>query len=303
MKGKEMVIMLRLMVVLVFAYGIICISLYKKQTRLLFFPDTQLKAFPETRGLTYEEIWLPVGQGVHKGTVHGWWIPVTGDVARSRQAPVVLYLHGNGSNVGDLTEMGQRFHDLGWNCLLIDYRGYGLSQGSFPSEDRVYDDAEAAWTYLVDSLEIDPNRIVVYGHSLGGAIAIELATRQPQMAGLIVEGSFTSMLDMAKLQPHYRIFPLDWILTQRFESIEKVRSLRPHLLLLHGTADKTIPYQMSQQLQDAAHDSIHHPQTETVLIADAEHNDLPEVGGDTYTNTIREFIERVTRVPEKSASL
>lgn len=272
-------------------YGAVCFGLRQRQTRLLFFPDSQLKMLPEEADLAYEEVWLSVGTGEHKGTVHGWWIPVHDHASTAPEVPTILYLHGNGSNVGDLIATGKRFHDLGWNCLLIDYRGYGLSQGPFPAEDRVYEDAEAGWHYLVQALNIPPENIIVYGHSLGGAIAIELATRQPEMAGLIVEGSFTSMLEMAKLQPRYRIFPLDWILTQRFNSLEKVRSLRPPLLLIHGTADETIPYSMSQQLQEAANQSIHQPYAEVVLISDAGHNDLPEIGGDVYIHAIHTFVE------------
>ncbi|NEP54195.1 MAG: alpha/beta hydrolase [Moorea sp. SIO3C2] len=289
--------------VLVFTYTVFCIGLRQWQTRLLFFPDAQLQILPESIGLAAKKIWLPVGQGEHQGFVNGWWIPAKEDANQQRDAPVVLYLHGNGSNLGDLTETGQRFHDLGWHCLLIDYRGYGLSQGSFPAEERVYEDAEVAWIYLVETLGIEPTRIIVYGHSLGGAIAIELATRQPQMAGLIVEGSFTSMLDMAELQPRYKVFPLNWILTQRFESLDKVRSLQPSLLLLHGTADETIPYQMSQRLHETAKRSIHQPHTQIVLIPRAGHNDLPEVGGERYLQVMRDFVEQVTHSEVAPSSL
>ncbi|MEM9216914.1 MAG: alpha/beta fold hydrolase [Cyanobacteria bacterium P01_F01_bin.150] len=278
----------------IFAYGALCIGLRRWQNHLIFFPDVQLKATPEAVELVYDEIRLPVGEDEHRGTIHGWWIPAHKEQSRLRQAPVILYLHGNGSNVGDLVGMGQRFHQLGWSSLLIDYRGYGLSQGAFPSENRVYEDAEAASNYLVTSLDIDPCRIVVYGHSLGGAIAIDLATRQPEMAGFIVEGSFTSMLDMAKLQSRYRLLPLDWILTQRFESLKKIQLLRSPLLFLHGTADETIPYQMSQRLQDAAQKSTHQPQSSVVLIPNAGHSDLPEVGGEDYVRTIGDFVRRVT---------
>lgn len=299
MVRRSMVIACGLWVGIGLIYVAVCLGLRQWQTRLLFFPNSQLKMLPEAAGLTYQDIWLSVGVGDHQGTVHGWWIPAPtnadGAVESEPQVPTVLYLHGNGSNVGDLLEMGQQFHDLGWNCLLMDYRGYGLSQGSFPAEDRVYEDAEAGWHYLVQSQNIKPENIVVYGHSLGGAIAIELAIRQPEMAGLIVEGSFTSMLEMAALQPRYRLFPLNWIVTQRFDSLAKVRSLRPPLLLVHGTEDETIPYRMSQQLQEAAKQSIHQPQTEVVLIPNAGHNDIPEVGGDVYIQAIRTFVERLPR--------
>ena len=300
-KNKSMLILLGLGGLIVLLYGSLCLGLWKWQTRLLFFPDEQLKAQPEAVGLVHKDIWLPVGKAPHNGIVHGWWIP--GSLKTSNASiPVILYLHGNGSNIGDLTETAQQFHTLGWHCLLIDYRGYGLSQGSFPTEDTVYEDAEAAWTYLVKDMGFKPQQIVVYGHSLGGAIAIELATRQPQMAGLIVEGSFTSMLEMAKRKGRYNLFPVNWILTQRFESLEKVRSLVPPLLLLHGTADDTVPYSMSQSLHQAAQSSPQHPASNLVLIPEAGHNNLSTVGGDYYTETLTDFITRIRQSSDPNPS-
>lgn len=291
---------------IVIFYGLLCVGLRQWQTHLLFFPDDQLDALPDAVGLDYEDVFLTVGDGKEQGTVHGVWIPaqikpmdlsVDRDISASTStvkepAPTVLYLHGNGSNVGDLTEMGQQFHHLGWNSFLIDYRGYGRSQGPFPNEQRVYEDAAAAWTYLMEERQLQPEQVMVYGHSLGGAIAIELATRYPEMAGVIVEGSFTSMRAMATLQSRYRFLPLDWILTQHFDSLAKVESLVPPLLLMHGTADKTIPYQMSQALQDGAQASVHQPATTLVLFPEAGHNDLPEVGGQTYMEALKTFAEQ-----------
>lgn len=299
-----MTLAVKLIGLIVIFYGLLCLGLRQWQTHLLFFPDDQIDALPDAVGLDYEEVVLAIGDGETQGTVHGVWIP--SQVSRIHQdlssaaaselrisGPTVLYLHGNGSNVGDLTEMGQMFHHLGWNSLLIDYRGYGRSQGPFPNEKRVYKDAAAAWTYLIEERQLQPEHVMVYGHSLGGAIAIELATRYPEMAGVIVEGSFTSMRAMATLQSRYQFLPLDWILTQHFDSLAKVRSLVPPLLLIHGDADETIPYQMSQALQDAAQTSIHQPATTLVLFPEAGHNDLPEVGGERYIQTLRTFAEQV----------
>ncbi|MBF2048101.1 MAG: alpha/beta hydrolase [Leptolyngbya sp. IPPAS B-1204] len=265
---------------LVVGYLALCLLLRWGQTRLMFFPSTTLKASPDLVGLAYEEVWLPMPEG----QVHGWWIPATD------QAPVLLYLHGNGSNLGDLVTRAKRFHQLGLSVLLIDYRGYGRSQGPFPSEASVYADAEAAWQYLTQTRQISPDRIVVYGESIGGAVAIELAVRHPDAAAVIVESSFTSMRAMvARSIPEF-LLPVDWLLTQQFDSLSKVRSLQVPILLIHGTADTTIPATMSQELFAAAPSPKH-----LLLIPNANHDNVIQIGGKQYKQTVQQFIVRMTQ--------
>ena len=208
-----------------------CLLIRYGQSRLIFVPDSNIKSTPQEYNLDYQDVWIDIGED----KIHGWWIGST-----RQNAPTLLYFHGNGSNNGDLVEIAAIFHSLGVSILLIDYRGYGKSSPVFPNETRVYQDAEAAWQYLTNQRQIKPQNIFVYGHSLGGAIAIELATRHPDMAGVIVEGTFTSMRDMAEFLPWLRIFPLDWLVTQYFDSISKIKSLQTPLLILHGSADDII---------------------------------------------------------------
>ena len=118
------------------------------------------------------------------------------------------------------------FISWAFSVLLIDYRGYGRSEGSFPSEATVCQDAQTAWDYLVKERQISPKKVVVYGHSLGGAIAINLANQNPNLAGLIVSSSFTSIQQVAAQDWKFRLFPIELILTQKFDSVEKVRSLK-----------------------------------------------------------------------------
>lgn len=260
-------------------YIIITILLRWRQERLIFFPDSKIKSTPQEYNLDYQDVWFDVEQD----KIHGWWIP-----AAQTTAPALLYFHGNASNNGDLTEIAAIFHSLGLGVLIIDYRGYGKSSPIFPNETRVYQDAEAAWRYLTTELLFEPQRTFVYGHSLGGAIAIDLASKHPDMAGLIVEGTFTSMKDMADSIPFLPIFPLDWLITQRFDSITKIKVVETPVLILHGRSDRTIPVSMANRLYAAA------PEPKQLVIIDqANHDNLPEFGGQQYRLRLKQFINSV----------
>ncbi len=268
-------------VLLVASYLLLCLLLRWGQTRLMFFPSAQIQATPATVQLSYQEVWLSAS----RGQVQGWWIP-----AVSQTAPVVLYLHGNGSNLGDLVNRAARLHGMGAAVFLIDYRGYGRSWGVFPSEASVYEDAAAAWQYLTQTRQISAQQIVLYGQSIGGAVAIEIASRHPDAAGIIVESSFTSMRAMVTRSVPEFLLPIDWILTQQFDSLTKVRSLKVPILLIHGTADQTIPAPMSQALFIAAPEP-----KRLLLIPNADHDNVAQMGGALYLQEVEAFIRQVTK--------
>ncbi len=205
---------------------------------------------------------------------------------------VVLYLHGNGLNVGANVEHANRFHRLGLSVFLIDYRGYGKSQGEFPTESQVYEDAQLAWDYLVKQRGINPKQIYIYGHSLGGAIAIDLAVRHAEAAGLIVEGSFTSARAMVDFQSGvYWMFPIDLLLTQRFDSIAKVDRLQMPVLFIHGTADTIVPVEMSKKLFVVAPEP-----KQLYIVPDAGHNNLAEFAGGEYLQRISQFVKQTNTI-------
>ena len=213
--------------------------------------------------------------------IHGWWLP-----SSEQSAPVLLYFHGNGSNNGDVVDVAAIFHDLGLSVLLIDYRGYGKSSPTFPNEKKVCQDAVAAWKYLTSDRQIKPQNIFVYGHSLGGAIAIDLAVKHPEMAGLITEGTFTSIRDMASQDKFLQLFPLDLILTQHFDSITKIQSLQVPLLILHGEEDEVIPVSMGEQLFAIAPEP-----KQLVIIPQGKHNNLHRVRTKQYFWSLKHFIQ------------
>jgi hypothetical protein len=188
--------------------------------------------------------------------------------------------------VGANVEHAHRFHRLGLSVFAIDYRGYGKSQGDFPSESQVYEDAQLAWDYLVKQRGVNPHQIYIYGHSLGGAIAIDLAVRHPEAAGLIVEGSFTSTRAMVDFQKGlFWLFPIDWLLTQRFDSLSKVDRLQMPVLFIHGTADNVVPVEMSKKLFDAAPEP-----KQLYIVPDGGHNNVAQMGGAEYLQIVSQFL-------------
>lgn len=152
-----------------------------------------------------------------------------------------------GWNIGDSAYNTARLRRIGFSVLAIDYRGFGRSRGAFPSEAQVYEDAQAGWEDL-KTRHADAKRRFVYGHSLGGAVAIDLTARNPDIGGLIGESSFTSIGDLARDIHGLGLLPLDWLLTQRFDSLAKIGSIAMPMLFLHGSADATVPVSMGERL-------------------------------------------------------
>ena len=268
------------------AYLVTCIALLIGQHRLIFAPSRSLPFTPQELGLDYEDVWLSVLTWDGKvERLHGWWLP-----SASSQEKVLLYLHGNSGNMSNNLAAAQRLQQAGFSVLLIDYRGFGRSQGGFPREAEVYRDAQAAWDYLIQRRGIAPGNIFLYGHSLGGAIAIDLAVRQPLAAGLIVENTFTSMRAMVHHRRIYRFLPIDWILTQRFDSLSKLKLLQIPLLVMRGLADRTIPATMGAQLYAAARV----PKLE-LIVPEADHNNIGAIACEQYLQVMENFTQLIER--------
>ena len=268
------------LVTAVAAYLVACFCLWRWQTRLIFYPSAAVSETPADFGAWFELVRIATAGSDGQGRLDGWWIP-----AEQPDAAVVLYLHGNGDNIGANAAHSVRLRSLGLSVLLFDYRGYGRSSEGFPSEALVYQDSEDAWNYLVREYHVRPRQIFIYGHSLGGAIAIELAIHHPDAAGLIVESSFTSATDMARRLGVFRFFPLEMLVHERFQSISKVGSLKLPVIFLHGTSDLTVPSSMSQKLFAAAPEP-----RQLVLIPGGHHIDSAVVGGPLYFDPLRTFV-------------
>ncbi len=223
-------------------------------------------------GLPLEAVWIPVPGG---GRVFGWFVEA------SRAGAVLLWCHGNAGNIVHRLDNLRELYRLGLSVLLFDYRGYGRSEGR-PSEDGLYQDAMAAYDYLVVKRRIRPERIILFGRSLGGAVAGEVAAQRP-IAGLILESTFPSVEAVAKL--HYWGLPMHLFLGARFRLIDRLPDLSVRTLVIHGDRDDIIPLELGQ----AVFAALKGPKWWWV-VSGADHNNVPFVGGARYFERLQEFV-------------
>lgn len=262
-------------------YVAACIYMWAMQRKIVFLPSPILQTSPDRLGMKFEELHIGVGEGIDRAELYGWWIP-----ADKTEASTLLYLHGNYRNIANNLEHTLRLHNLGYNVLLVEYRGFGNSSGT-PSEANTYQDAEAAWQYLVKARNIKSSQAFIYGHSLGGAVAINLALDHPEAAGVITESTFTSMQAMGELE--YGFLPVGLLLNQRFDTLKKIAQLKIPLLIIQGTWDKKVPVAMAKQLYTVA------PQPKSLLLIEGgEHNNSGVVGWVEYRDALTDFVSKHT---------
>ncbi len=259
-------------------YGGLCLALYLFQSRLVFLPSRTLFATPQRIGLEYEDVWLQPTGGAR---IHGWYLP------HPEPRGTLLFFHGNAGNVGDRLESLAIFHRLRLNVLIIDYRGYGKSEGS-PGESESYADAEAAWRHLVEARRIPASHIVFFGRSMGGAVAAWLAGRVTP-AGLILESTFTSVPDMAAKV--YPIFPVRLLARIRLDARAWLAGVNAPLLVIHSANDEIVPVAHGRALFDAAREP------KRFLELRGGHNDGFLVSREKYVAGLAEFIEEIFPAP------
>jgi hypothetical protein len=263
-----------------------CAYLTEKQGELIFRPTKDTWWGYERAGLAYEERWIPVGANGDR--LHAFWA-----AADDPAAPALLYLHGARWNLtGSVTRI-ERWRRMGFHVLAIDYRGFGKSTDLSPTEQLAYEDAEAAWDWL-RAAQPDRTRYIV-GHSLGGAIAAELALRRPEASGVVLEATFTSIKDMLQ-HTAWRMLPVGLVLTQEFDTISKVPRIRQPLLVVHGTNDAVVPYEMGERLYAAAAGP-----KRFIRVEGGSHHNLSAVAGERYRLALNELFRVGPRALEVSA--
>jgi alpha-beta hydrolase superfamily lysophospholipase len=211
--------------------------------------------------------------------LHGLWA----ESKDRANGPVLLYLHGARWNVESSTPRVRRLQDMGFSVLAIDYRGFGKSSPGLPSEDTAYEDARAAWQWL--AVKYPDRARFIFGHSLGGAIAIDLASQVDDERGTIVEATFTSIPDVASTMK-WGWLPVGPLITQRFDAVSKVKKVGSPLLVVHGDSDNLIQSELGRKLYEAATGP-----KKFVLVEGGSHHSTMAVGYDAYRQALSELFK------------
>jgi fermentation-respiration switch protein FrsA (DUF1100 family) len=241
--------------------------------RLMFHPSPGVDLDPAALDRPVEEVFLRTEDDVR---IHAFLLPSEG------ASRALLFLHGNAGNASHRLPNAELLARLGVTVLLLDYRGYGRSEGR-PTEHGVYADARAGLAHLVDALGFAEERVALFGRSLGGAVAVDLA-RERALGAVILESTFTSLADMSRhvLGSGLAAF----LLGDRFDSAAKIADLRAPLLMIHGDRDRIVPYPLGRSLFEAAPEPKHF-----TTVRGAGHNDTVQVGGRPYLDRIGRFLE------------
>lgn len=265
---------------LVALFTVGCGTLDERQRQWIFQPSDRAWGGSASYADGMQDIWIDFRSEVtgKETRLHGLWVPAQ---QRASDGPVLLYLHGARWNVSGSAPRIRRMQDLGFSVLAVDYRGFGKSTPGLPSEEMAYEDARAAWDWLATQY---PGRArYVFGHSLGGAIAIDLASRVEDEQGVIVEGTFTSIPDVASTMK-WGWLPIGPLITQRFESIRKVARLQSPLLVVHGANDALIDASLGRRLYEAAPGRKHF-----LLVEGGSHYSTMSVGHAQYREALAQF--------------
>jgi hypothetical protein len=261
---------------ILYAISILClVFIYVKyiESRSIFIPSRELELDPAYLNLRFEDIYFNTSDGLK---INGWLIPA------NNPKYTLLFLHGNGGNIGHRLEKLNMLSKIGLNVFIIDYRGYGKSAGR-PSEAGLYLDAKAAYDYLVNGRKINPENIILYGESIGTAATIDLAYRVLVKA-IILEGAFSSGKDMAR-----RVFALipNFFFSDRFNSLKKIPKVKAAKLFLHSRNDEIVPLVLAKKLFDSA------PEPKTFVELIGGHNTAYFDSQDKYLSAIASFVDKL----------
>ncbi len=259
---------------LAFVIGMV-MTPHKLERFFVYFPTQHLRYDPNAAELDFQDIYLVTGDNVK---LHGWFVPC------EDSGKAVLILHGNGGNIGDRISYLKIFHDLGVNVFIIDYRGYGKSEGE-PFEDGLYRDARAAYDWWAGERQQSGGNLILFGESLGGAVAVQLASKV-NPSGLILQSTFTSARAMAKTM--FPIGLLQPLVNVHFNSVDAITRITCPKLFIHGDRDETVPFRLGKDLFDLA------PEPKFFYaVPEAGHNDLLFIAGSEYIRQLKLFLSRI----------
>ena len=227
--------------VLLFTYFVLAAVLYFMQPKFLYGPVREVFSTPDELGLDFENVNFKSADGMN---LAGWYVPV------ENPKFTLLFCHGNGGNIAHRLDSINIFHKLGLNCFIFDYRGYGDSQGK-PSEEGTYLDAMAAFKWLTEEMKIPADNIIIFGRSLGGTIAVQLAGKVKARA-LVVESAFKSYVDMGK--EYYPYMPVKWFARFSYRTIDYIKNVHCPVIFIYSRNDEIVPYKFGLELYEAANE-------------------------------------------------
>ncbi|UCF42816.1 MAG: alpha/beta hydrolase [Planctomycetota bacterium] len=238
---RPVLILIEVFVVLLIAYSALGWTLYFMQPTFVYKPTREVSYTPDELGLDFGNVVFKSGDGLR---LNGWYVPA------ENSGLTVLFCHGNGGNITHRLDSINILNKLGLNCFIFDYRGYGNSEGK-PSEEGTYLDAMAAYKWLTETRKVPANKIIIFGKSLGGSVAAELASRV-KTKGLIIEGGFTSYVDMGR--KFYPYMPVRWFASFSYRTIDYIREVRCPVLIIHSRGDEIVPFEFGLELHEAANE-------------------------------------------------
>lgn len=253
------------------------------ERHFIFFPTGPLLSAPSEWGMDFEDVYFTTSDGVKLNA----WLIGAGECA-----PMVLWFHGNAGNIADRIDNARLLFERGLSLFMVDYRGYGRSEGR-PSEKGINEDGQAAYDYLL-SRGFAADNLVVFGRSLGSTVAVYVTSRN-KCAGVILESAFTNMADMAKR--HFPVLPGMGGFKLKFPCIDRVGSIDAPILFIHGNEDEIVPYELGRKLFEAASKD-----KKFYTIEGSHHNDTYYVGGKEYFDKFEEFVRDKTKKTHPSAA-
>ncbi len=252
------------------------------ENRFIFHPDKDLYITPGDWGLEYDDVTFRTEDGLK---LNGWFIPGKTKSMTADNLFTLLWFHGNAGNISHRLENIKMLYDrVHINIFIFDYRQYGKSEGKI-SEQGTYIDAGAALKYLQSRKDINHERIIIFGRSVGSAVAVDLAVKG-KCCALILETPFTSMKDLAKSL--YPFLPIGYILQTKYDSISKISDIKVPTLIMHGDKDELVPIEQGRKLYESANEP-----KKFYTIPGATHNDTYIVGGEEYFDVIRKFVDKL----------
>ncbi|MBM3244322.1 MAG: alpha/beta hydrolase [Candidatus Omnitrophica bacterium] len=265
---------MKILLIIIVAVIIFKIYFIFIEQKSLYHPDKDIPETPANLRIAFEEVNFKTADG---NLLNGWFVP-------AKNAKVtVLYCHGNAGNIYHRLHKVKFFHDMGLNFFIFDYRGYGKSSGS-PSEKGLYKDAQGAYDYMASRGDVDKNRIVVYGKSLGGPVAADLCLHR-KAAALILEGSFASVA--LRAQQLYPFLPMKLLITQKYDAMVKVKDIHIPKLIAHARQDEVISFRHGEILFKNA------VEPKQFLPFDGGHNDDIFVTSDIYEGELKKFMSKI----------